>query len=174
MKPGTKYLQVKPGLIKLLQLQREASALRDDLKKLVDKLNHLYVKKMVLLDKILLSEVEKKYAIKSKNSDVLLKNLEENDVYIDKINSIDFTITETTEKICNTIGIKKEQLNEFIEDSDEPEFVQLLEFQNKTKEYFQTLISEREEIIDGIEKESMVIKEDIDSLYRIYKIKNSS
>ena len=144
--------------------------MRDDLKKILKELNHLYQNKILLLDKILLSETEKKYALKSKNSEILIKNIERNDENIDEINSIDYEITAAKEKVCSIIGVQLDNLNEFMTNSEESLFLQLIEVQNKIKIIIQTLIKEREEIIDAIENESMSIKKDMDSLLRIYKL----
>ena len=144
--------------------------MRDDVKNILKELNHLYQDKILLLDKILLSETEKKYALKSQNSEILIKNLEANDEDIDEINSIDYGITAINEKVCSIVGVQLSDLNEFMQNSEESLFIQIIEVQNKVNIIIKALIKEREEIIEAIEKESMSIKKDMDSLHRIHKL----
>ncbi|HON79090.1 MAG TPA: hypothetical protein PK544_11400 [Spirochaetota bacterium] len=138
--------------------------MRDDIQQLALELLKHYENKLALLKKILTSETDKRYYLKTGSFDELEELFSNDNHIIDIVNTIDVDIMNIKSRICNISGIEEKAFERlFFHTQNEVSG----ELKNKIAEIGKVLTSiqeDRKYLIQNMEQQRNSLKTDIQSL----------
>ena len=138
--------------------------MRDDIQQLALELLKHYENKLALLRKILTSEIDKRYYLKTGSFDELEELFSNDNHIIDIVNTIDVDIMNIKSRICDISGIEEKAFERlFLHTQNEVSG----ELKNKIAEIGKVLTSIQEDrnyLIQNMEQQRNSLKTDIQSL----------
>jgi hypothetical protein len=146
--------------------------LRDDIIALFNKLNNLLKIKYIILKKIYRGEPEKSYLLKTNSITSLNEELESDSFHIERINSIDFDISDVKKGISIIAGIGVNKFDEYFSRSETKQFSRYMGLSKKTASLLKKITDERDRLIGDMEGVKAGIGSDIDSIGRIIRLKD--
>jgi hypothetical protein len=143
--------------------------LRDDIKSIVAELSRNYVKKLHLIERLLLSDSDKTHYGKSENLEKVFEIIRDDAVVIEEANLIDYDISKAESALAGLIGIKPRVLYDHL--SGVTEARELVTLRNQERETIERVFQERNELSIRLNSASRTLKKSIDDITRISRLK---
>ncbi len=145
--------------------------MRDDAASIVAGLVRFYGTKLQLLNKLLLSESDKLHYCKSGNLEKVIELIESDSGIIDDIDAADFDISQLEASLASLIGVRTPALYETLRGSGEAG--ELMELRGRAAGALGRLFKERAELDRMLGSASRELRESIDALSRLRRLKDS-
>jgi hypothetical protein len=143
--------------------------LRDDVKIIIAELSRNYVKKLHLIERLLLSDSDKLHYGKSENLEKVFEIIRDDAVIIEETNLIDYDISKAESALANLIGVKLRVLYDHLGSVNEAR--ELVTLRKQAGETIERLFQEREELSDKLTSASQTLQKSIDEITRISRFK---
>jgi hypothetical protein len=143
--------------------------LRDDIKIIIAELSRNYVKKLHLVERLLLSESDKMHYGKSENLEKVFEFINNDAVIIEEANFIDYDIAKAETALAGLIGVKHRALYEHLGGVSGAR--ELVTLRNQVRETIERLFQERNELSDKLKSASRTLKKSIDDITRTSRLK---
>jgi hypothetical protein len=143
--------------------------LRDDIKKIIAEISRNYVKKLHLIERLLLSDSDKMHYGKSENLEKVFEIIRNDAVIIEEANLIDYDISKAESALADLIGVKRRTLYEHLGGVTGAQ--ELVTLRNQVRETIERLFQERNELSDKLKSASRTLKKSIDDITRIRRLK---
>lgn len=143
--------------------------MRDDVKLIIAELSRNYVKKLHLIERLLLSDSDKLHYGKSENLEKVFEIIRNDAVIIEETNLIDYDIAEAESSLAGLIGVKPRVLYEHLGSVNEGR--ELVTLRNQVRESIERLFQERKELSDKLTSASRTLQKSIDDITRISRFK---
>ncbi len=145
--------------------------MRDDAASIVAGLIHLYGIKLQLLDKLLLSESDKLHYCRSGNQEKVIELINTDSGVIDDIDAADFDIAELETSLASLIGVRLRMLYEVLGENGDAG--KLISVRNQALGDIKSLLTERAKLGGMLAAASREIRESIDDLSRLSRLKDA-
>jgi hypothetical protein len=145
-------------------IQKEASALRDDILIHYNRLFEHYREKLELLETIRKSDTDKRYTLKSGTTEKLVELIDRDNDLFGRINCIDADIAETKRVLCGIIGIEIPMFDNFFMTNTGQDSIELRKIIIRIVELINEIIEERNSLMKDMTDKRDSIKSDIDAL----------
>jgi hypothetical protein len=142
--------------------------LRDDVKILVAELSRNYVKKLHLIERLLLSDTDKLHYGKSENLEKVFEIIRDDAAIIEETNLIDYDISKAESALANLIGVKLRVLYDHLGSVNEAR--ELVTMRDRVRENIEHLFQERKELSDKLKSASQILLKSIDDIARIGRL----
>ena len=143
--------------------------MRDDIKSIIAELSRNYVKKLHLIERLLLSDSDKMHYGKSENLEKVFEIIRDDAVVIEEADLIDYDISKAESALAELIGIKSRTLYDHL--SGVMEARELVTLRKQVRETIERLFQERNELSDKLKSASRTLKKSIDDITRISRLK---
>jgi hypothetical protein len=143
--------------------------LRDDVKLIIAELSRNYVKKLHLIERLLLSDSDKLHYGKSENLEKVFEIIRDDAVIIEETNLIDYDISKAESALADLIGVKLRVLYDHLGSVNEAR--ELVTLRNQVGENIERLFQERQELSDKLTSASQTLQKSIDEITRISRFK---
>lgn len=143
--------------------------MRDDALSIVAGLSRDYGKKIELLRTLLTSESDKLYYVKSGNIDKVFEIVRDDGPVIDNVDLLDYDIAQSEEALSALIGVKPGALYGIL--AVDGDARGLLALRTEAREAVERLVGERSGLIRKLEGASQTVRDSIDELARIGRLK---
>jgi hypothetical protein len=143
--------------------------LRDDIKSIIAELSRNYVKKLHLIERLLLSNADKMHYGKSENLEKVFEIIRDDAVVIEEADLIDYDISKAESALAELIGIKPRALYDHM--SGVTGARELVTLRKQVRETIERLFRERNELSDKLKSASRTLKKSIDDITRIRRLK---
>jgi hypothetical protein len=143
--------------------------LRDDVKLIIAELSRNYVKKLHLIERLLLSDSDKLHYGKSENLEKVFEIIRDDAVIIEETNLIDYDISKAESALADMIGVKLRVLYDNLGSVNEAR--ELVTLRNQVGENIERLFQERQELSDKLTSASQTLQKSIDEITRISRFK---
>ncbi|MBN2160858.1 MAG: hypothetical protein JW807_15825 [Spirochaetes bacterium] len=144
--------------------------MRDDARTLADELSRLYGLKLSRLQKLLLSETDKHHYENIGNMDKVSDIIRNDARMIEEINIIDCDIAVAEASLAALIGIKPSSLYDILANGISDAAV-LIDVREQARETLGRLCGKRAELANRLESGAHRLRQDIDELSRISRLK---
>lgn len=143
--------------------------MRDDVKLIIAELSRNYVKKLHLIERLLLSDSDKLHYGKSENLEKVFEIIRDDAVIIEETNLIDYDISKAESALADMIGVKLRVLYDHLGSVNEAR--ELVTLRNQVGENIERLFQERQELSDKLTSASQTLQKSIDEITRISRFK---
>lgn len=143
--------------------------MRDDVKLIIAELSRNYVKKLHLIERLLLSDSDKLHYGKSENLEKVFEIIRDDAVIIEETNLIDYDISKAESALADLIGVKLRVLYDHLGSVNEAR--ELVTLRNQVGENIERLFQERQELSDKLTSASQTLQKSIDEITRISRFK---
>lgn len=143
--------------------------MRDDVKLIIAELSRNYVKKLHLIERLLLSDSDKLHYGKSENLEKVFEIIRDDAVIIEETNLIDYDISKAESALADMIGVKLRVLYDNLGSVNEAR--ELVTLRNQAGENIERLFQERQELSDKLTSASQTLQKSIDEITRISRFK---
>ena len=161
---------MNPRQIRPKSGRRDLSALRDDVKEFVTELTRRYRDKLEQVKKLLLNESDKLHYMKSHNMERIFDLLEGDNEIIEAIDAIDYDISQIETGLSNILGVPIKDIFNHLAAGRE-EVTEVVSLRNDIGDAIKLLYRQRELLTDRLMSESQHLKNSIDEISRIGRLK---
>ena len=143
--------------------------MRDDIKTIIAELSRNYVKKLHLIERLLLSDSDKLHYGKSENLEKVFEIIRDDAAIIEETNCIDYDITKAESALAELIGVKLRVLYDHLESVNDAR--ELVTLRHQVHVTIERLFQERNELSDKLSSASRTLQKSIDEITRISRFK---
>jgi hypothetical protein len=147
--------------------------LRDDIEKLARKKLKLFEKKQLMLEKLLLSEVDKNFYLKSGNIERITEILKKDTNLIDEINVLDFNIRKLDDSIAKKVGYPPLKIADFFSSQNDDMSRKINESKKNIEELLEKILISRKNIVSRLQHDTAMLADEITSLSATIGIKKN-
>jgi len=144
--------------------------LRDDVKKFIAGLTQRYRDKLEYVKKLLLNESDKLHYMKSQNMERIFDLIEKDNEIIEEIDAIDYDISHIETALSNIMGLNTKDIFTHLV-AERGEVTEVVSLRNDIRDAIKLLYKQREFLTDRLMTESRHLKNSIDEISRIGRLK---
>ena len=161
---------MNPRQIRPKSGRRVLSVLRDDVKECIIELARRYGDKRELVKKLLLRESDKLHYFKSQNIERIFDLIEGDNEIIEAIDAIDYDISQIETRLSNILGVPAKDIFVHLA-AEKGETEELIFLRRDIGDSIKLLYKQRELLNDRLMSESRRLKNSIDEISRLGRLK---
>lgn len=146
--------------------------MRDDLSSLFEDLLSCYNSKKDILEQIILNETQLRHFLGSDNTDSLGSLVQADNDLFAGLDSVEFDIQSTIDKICRKTGIHKSEFEKYFKSRKEEIAGKVFQQIENTKKKMYELIKDRDSLIGQMEEKLKEMRNDINTLNLTRRLKH--
>lgn len=145
--------------------------MRADLQEILVSLLDLHRRKLSLLECYARSLADRRYYLKTGDTERLSSAVSEGGVLLELVDAIDYEIGAGFDRIASIAGVERRDIDDMLRVSGHPKAVELFEIRARIGSLIAGAIKDYETLVEEMERLSLKIQSDADTLSRYIKVK---